>query len=75
MISISSLHLIGAPEQIQDFNDEKEKLLERERKRALLQALEEQWKARQTSSCPQGQRGETQDRSRVLALANTGFSL
>ncbi|MBZ3873811.1 Vacuolar protein sorting-associated protein 13D [Sciurus carolinensis] len=45
VISISSLHLIGAPEKIQDFNDEKEKLLERERKKALLQALEERWKA------------------------------
>ncbi|XP_047373483.1 intermembrane lipid transfer protein VPS13D isoform X4 [Sciurus carolinensis] len=44
VISISSLHLIGAPEKIQDFNDEKEKLLERERKKALLQALEERWK-------------------------------
>ncbi|XP_069400804.1 intermembrane lipid transfer protein VPS13D isoform X3 [Ovis canadensis] len=44
VISISSLHLIGAPEKIQDFNDEKEKLLERERKKALLQALEEKWK-------------------------------
>ncbi|XP_054993601.1 intermembrane lipid transfer protein VPS13D isoform X1 [Sorex araneus] len=45
VISISSLHLIGAPEKIQDFNDEKEKLLERERKKALLQALEEKWKS------------------------------
>uniref|UniRef100_A0A8C6W485 Vacuolar protein sorting 13D n=1 Tax=Nannospalax galili TaxID=1026970 RepID=A0A8C6W485_NANGA len=44
VISISSLHLIGAPEKIQDFNDEKEKLLESERKKALLQALEEKWK-------------------------------
>ncbi|XP_040843870.1 vacuolar protein sorting-associated protein 13D isoform X2 [Ochotona curzoniae] len=45
VISISSLHLIGAPEKIQDFNDEKEKQLERERKKALLQALEEKWKS------------------------------
>ncbi|XP_004678577.1 PREDICTED: vacuolar protein sorting-associated protein 13D isoform X2 [Condylura cristata] len=45
VISISSLHLIGAPEKIQDFNDEKEKLWERERKKALLQALEEKWKS------------------------------
>lgn len=51
-ISISSLHLIGAPEKIQDFNDEKEKLLERERKKALLQALEDKWKARQKSLWP-----------------------
>ncbi|KAG8505608.1 Vacuolar protein sorting-associated protein 13D [Galemys pyrenaicus] len=49
VISISSLHLIGAPEKIQNFNDEKEKLWERERKKALLQALEEKWKARQKS--------------------------
>uniref|UniRef100_A0A8C5KMK6 Vacuolar protein sorting 13D n=1 Tax=Jaculus jaculus TaxID=51337 RepID=A0A8C5KMK6_JACJA len=47
VISISSLHLIGAPEKIQDFSDEKEKLLERERKKALLQALEEKWKSEQ----------------------------
>ncbi|XP_046516082.1 intermembrane lipid transfer protein VPS13D isoform X2 [Equus quagga] len=47
VISISSLHLIGAPEKIQDFNDEKEKLLERERKKALLQALEDKWKSEQ----------------------------
>lgn len=46
VISISGLHLIGAPEKIQDFNDEKEKLLERERKKVLLQALEDRWKAR-----------------------------
>lgn len=46
VISISGLHVIGAPEKIQDFNDEKEKLLEREHKKALLQALEERWKAR-----------------------------
>ncbi|XP_004411222.1 PREDICTED: vacuolar protein sorting-associated protein 13D [Odobenus rosmarus divergens] len=44
VISISSLHLIGAPEKLEDFNDEKEKLLERERKKALLQALEDRWK-------------------------------
>ncbi|EDL81065.1 vacuolar protein sorting 13D (yeast) (predicted), isoform CRA_b [Rattus norvegicus] len=45
VISISGLHVIGAPEKIQDFNDEKEKLLERERKKVLLQALEERWKS------------------------------
>lgn len=45
VISISSLHVIGAPERTQDFNDEKEKLLERERKKALLHALEEKWKS------------------------------
>ncbi|XP_045426588.1 vacuolar protein sorting-associated protein 13D isoform X12 [Pipistrellus kuhlii] len=44
VISISSLHLIGAPEKIQNFNDENENLLERDRKKALLQALEEKWK-------------------------------
>lgn len=61
VISISSLHLIGAPEKIQDFNDEKEKLLERERKKALLQALEEKWKARQKSSWPESGGGETRN--------------
>lgn len=50
VISISGLHLIGAPEKIQDFNDEKEKLLERERKKVLLQALEDRWKARLRAS-------------------------
>ncbi|XP_052031847.1 LOW QUALITY PROTEIN: intermembrane lipid transfer protein VPS13D [Apodemus sylvaticus] len=45
VISISGLHVIIAPEKIQDFDDEKEKLLERERKKALLQALEERWKS------------------------------
>ncbi|XP_039079085.1 vacuolar protein sorting-associated protein 13D isoform X4 [Hyaena hyaena] len=44
VISISSLHLIGAPEKLEDFDDEKEKLLETERKKALLQALEDRWK-------------------------------
>ncbi|XP_030180694.1 vacuolar protein sorting-associated protein 13D isoform X5 [Lynx canadensis] len=44
VISISSLHLIGAPEKLEDFDVEKEKLLERERKKALLQALEDRWK-------------------------------
>lgn len=61
MISISSLHLIGAPEKIQDFNDEKEKRLERERKKALLQALEEKWKARQKSSWPESGGSETRN--------------
>ena len=55
------IHLIGAPEKIQDFNDEKEKLLERERKKALLQALEEKWKARQKSSWPESGGGETRN--------------
>lgn len=75
MISISSLHLIGAPEKIQNFNDEKEKLLERERKRALLQALEEKWKARQNPFDLEEHGGETCDVSRALAAANTGSSL
>lgn len=55
VISISGLHLIGAPEKVQDFNDEKEELLERERKKALLQALEEKWKARRGACWPEGQ--------------------
>lgn len=47
MISVSKLHLIGAPEKKEDFDEEKEKLQERERKKALLLALEEQWKVSQ----------------------------
>lgn len=75
MISISSLHLIGAPEKIQNFNDEKEKLLERERKIALLQALEEKWKARRKPFDPEEHRGETRDGSEAAAPANTGSFL
>ncbi|KYO48963.1 vacuolar protein sorting-associated protein 13D isoform C [Alligator mississippiensis] len=44
VISISKLHLIGAPEKQEDFDEEREKLLERERKKALLLSLEEKWK-------------------------------
>ncbi|XP_043387413.1 vacuolar protein sorting-associated protein 13D isoform X3 [Chelonia mydas] len=44
VISISKLHLIGAPEKQEDFDEEREKLLEREHKKALLLALEEKWK-------------------------------
>lgn len=49
--------------------------MERERKRALLQALEEKWKARQKSFDPEEHRGETCDVSKALALANTGSFL
>uniref|UniRef100_A0A8C3LML7 Vacuolar protein sorting 13 homolog D n=1 Tax=Chrysolophus pictus TaxID=9089 RepID=A0A8C3LML7_CHRPC len=44
VISVSKLHLIGAPEKKEDFDEEKEKLQEREHKKALLVALEEKWK-------------------------------
>ncbi|XP_064381693.1 intermembrane lipid transfer protein VPS13D isoform X1 [Dromaius novaehollandiae] len=44
VISVSKLHLIGAPEKKEDFDEETEKLQERERKKALLLALEEKWK-------------------------------
>lgn len=44
VISVSKLHLIGAPEKKEDFDEEREKLQERERKKALLVALEEKWK-------------------------------
>ncbi|NXO05389.1 VP13D protein, partial [Rhinopomastus cyanomelas] len=44
VISVSKLHLIGAPEKKDDFNEEREKLQEREHKKALLLALEEKWK-------------------------------
>ncbi|XP_067328891.1 intermembrane lipid transfer protein VPS13D isoform X8 [Anolis sagrei] len=44
VISISKLHLIGSPEKQKDFDDEGEKLLEKENKKALLLELEERWK-------------------------------
>ncbi|NWY00497.1 VP13D protein, partial [Nothoprocta ornata] len=44
VISVSKLHLIGAPERKEDFDEEIEKLKEREHKKALLLALEEKWK-------------------------------
>ncbi|XP_067166990.1 intermembrane lipid transfer protein VPS13D isoform X1 [Apteryx mantelli] len=44
VISVSKLHLIGAPEKKEDFDEETEKLQEREHKKALLLALEEKWK-------------------------------
>uniref|UniRef100_A0A493TDW8 Vacuolar protein sorting 13 homolog D n=1 Tax=Anas platyrhynchos platyrhynchos TaxID=8840 RepID=A0A493TDW8_ANAPP len=44
VISVSKLHLIGAPEKKEDFDEEREKLQEREHKKALLLALEEKWK-------------------------------
>uniref|UniRef100_A0A8C2SZ41 Vacuolar protein sorting 13 homolog D n=1 Tax=Coturnix japonica TaxID=93934 RepID=A0A8C2SZ41_COTJA len=44
VISVSKLHLIGAPEKKEDFDEEREKLQEREYKRSLLVALEEKWK-------------------------------
>ncbi|XP_029434245.1 vacuolar protein sorting-associated protein 13D isoform X2 [Rhinatrema bivittatum] len=47
VISISKLHLIGAPEKQTDFDGEKELLLERNHKKALLKALEEKWKNEQ----------------------------
>lgn len=48
VISVSKLHLIGAPEKKEDFDEEKEKLQEREHKKALLLALEEKWKVSHT---------------------------
>nr|XP_033778552.1 vacuolar protein sorting-associated protein 13D isoform X3 [Geotrypetes seraphini] len=47
VISISKLHLIGALEKQTDFDAEKEELLERNHKKALLKALEEKWKNEQ----------------------------
>ncbi|XP_066838355.1 intermembrane lipid transfer protein VPS13D isoform X3 [Anser cygnoides] len=44
VISVSKLHLIGAPEKKEDFDEEREKFQEREHKKALLLALEEKWK-------------------------------
>ncbi|XP_059722821.1 intermembrane lipid transfer protein VPS13D isoform X2 [Haemorhous mexicanus] len=47
VISVSKLHLIGAPEKREEFDEEREKLQEREHKKALLLALEEKWKKEQ----------------------------
>uniref|UniRef100_A0ACB8EE41 Vacuolar protein sorting-associated protein 13D n=1 Tax=Sphaerodactylus townsendi TaxID=933632 RepID=A0ACB8EE41_9SAUR len=44
VISVSKLHLIGSPEKQGDFDEERERLLERETKKAVLFALEEKWK-------------------------------
>ncbi|XP_069775082.1 intermembrane lipid transfer protein VPS13D isoform X2 [Narcine bancroftii] len=44
VISISRLHLIGAPVKQADFDEETERSQERERKSALLNDLEEKWK-------------------------------
>ncbi|XP_040182653.1 vacuolar protein sorting-associated protein 13D [Rana temporaria] len=45
VISISKLHLIGSPDRQEDFDDLKEKLLEKIRKKTLLKALEDKWKS------------------------------
>ncbi|XP_075461165.1 intermembrane lipid transfer protein VPS13D isoform X3 [Ascaphus truei] len=45
VISVSKLHLIGAPEKQQDFDELKEKLLEKDHKKTLLKALEDKWKS------------------------------
>ncbi|KAG8434275.1 hypothetical protein GDO86_012595 [Hymenochirus boettgeri] len=47
VISISKLHLIGAPDKQEDFDELKEKILEKAHKKALLKALEEKWKNEQ----------------------------
>ncbi|XP_056409596.1 intermembrane lipid transfer protein VPS13D [Hyla sarda] len=47
VISISQLHLVGSPDEQEDFDEVKEKLLEGAQKRALLRALEEKWKSEQ----------------------------
>ncbi|KAM4703144.1 intermembrane lipid transfer protein VPS13D [Rhinophrynus dorsalis] len=47
VISISKLHLIGSPDKKEDFDELKEKLLEKVRKKALLKALEDKWKSEQ----------------------------
>uniref|UniRef100_A0A8C0UDT2 Vacuolar protein sorting 13 homolog D n=1 Tax=Cyanistes caeruleus TaxID=156563 RepID=A0A8C0UDT2_CYACU len=47
VISVSKLHLIGAPEKTEEFDEERENLQEREHKKALLLALEEKWKKEQ----------------------------
>ncbi|XP_044308193.1 vacuolar protein sorting-associated protein 13D isoform X3 [Varanus komodoensis] len=44
VISVSKLHLIGSPGKQEDFDEERESLLERESKKAILLALEQKWK-------------------------------
>ncbi|XP_061458181.1 intermembrane lipid transfer protein VPS13D isoform X3 [Rhineura floridana] len=44
VISVSKLHLIGSPEKQEDFDEEKERLFERESKKTILRALEEKWR-------------------------------
>ncbi|XP_025027200.1 vacuolar protein sorting-associated protein 13D isoform X1 [Python bivittatus] len=44
VISVSRLHVIGSPEKQEEFDEEREKLLEKENKKATLLALEEKWK-------------------------------
>lgn len=44
VISVSKLHLIGSPEKQEDFDEERERLYDRENKKAILLALEEKWK-------------------------------
>ncbi|XP_053136918.1 intermembrane lipid transfer protein VPS13D isoform X2 [Hemicordylus capensis] len=47
VISVSKLHLIGSPEKQEEFDEERERLLERENKKLILLALEEKWKKEQ----------------------------
>uniref|UniRef100_UPI00398EEC11 intermembrane lipid transfer protein VPS13D isoform X3 n=1 Tax=Pristiophorus japonicus TaxID=55135 RepID=UPI00398EEC11 len=47
VISISRLHLIGAPIKQSEFDEETERSLDRDRKSALLDALEAKWKSNQ----------------------------
>ncbi|XP_043916363.1 vacuolar protein sorting-associated protein 13D [Protopterus annectens] len=45
VISISRLHLIGAPSRLQEFDEERTRQLEKEHKEAFLNALEEKWRS------------------------------
>ncbi|XP_072833810.2 intermembrane lipid transfer protein VPS13D [Pogona vitticeps] len=47
VISVSKLHLVGSPAKQEDFDEEREKQLGRESKKAILLALEEKWKKEQ----------------------------
>ncbi|XP_048417069.2 intermembrane lipid transfer protein VPS13D isoform X1 [Stegostoma tigrinum] len=47
VISISRLHLIGAPVKQSEFDEEMERSLDRKRKSALLDSLEAKWKSNQ----------------------------
>ncbi|KAM9299302.1 intermembrane lipid transfer protein VPS13D [Gastrophryne carolinensis] len=47
VISVSKLHLIGSPDKFEDFDELKEKLLEKVNKKALLKAFEDKWRSEQ----------------------------
>ncbi|XP_069096842.1 intermembrane lipid transfer protein VPS13D isoform X1 [Pleurodeles waltl] len=47
VISISKLHVIGAPDGLQEYDEEREKLLAKDFKKTLIKTFEEKWKSEQ----------------------------